>query len=166
MNIQNQFYNFYKPYLKCVGEAINNGKSLIFVGINSIGKTLLVEQILSKNFREDYLSKTKVHLVYLEFKDKNPPTTEQLYKYWLWQTAKTLKQKIPKKEIINDFSFYSLMSEMIKSVKPEDKIAFIVLDFQKLIGSVRSIFPEFNLPGMVFLRKSLLFFPDRAADFR
>lgn len=140
MDIQEQFYTFYKPYLKRVGEAIENGKSLILVGINSIGKTLLVEQILSKNFREDYLWKTKVHLVYLEFKDKNPPTTEQLYEYWCIQTAKMLNQRLPQKEVFNDFSFYSFMTEMIKNVNTDEKIAFVILDFQKVLDQNEAFF--------------------------
>lgn len=132
MDIQNQFYQFYRPYLKKICQAIETGRTLIFVGINSIGKTLLVNQILSKKFKKEFLKKQKVHLVFLEFKDKNPPTADQLYKYWLIQTAQGLGYQLNQKETFNEFSFYSHLTQMAKSLKEEEKIVFILLDFQQI----------------------------------
>ena len=140
MVIDRQFFQFYKPYLKRISYAIRNGKSQIFVGINSIGKTLLVNQILSKNFRDKFLRKQKTHFVFWEFKDKNPHTAQQLYKYCLIQTAKVLGEKLPPKETFNDFSFYLLMSEMVKKLGSDEKVVFILLDFQQLLSQEEPFF--------------------------
>ncbi len=133
MNIYNQFYSFYRPYLEKISLTILNGKMSIFVGINGMGKNLLVEELKSSKFINEYLKKEKVRLVFLEFKDKYPPTSEQLYKYWLTQTAKEIGYKLPTDEIFNEFSFYTYLSNMSKNIAPHEKLAFIILDAQQLL---------------------------------
>lgn len=133
MNIQNQFYQFYRPYLKKVYQAIIAGKSVILVGINAIGKTLLAEQIMSSRFRKEFLGKEKVHLVLLEFKDRFSPSGPQIYRYWLKETARILDYKRISSVEYNIFSFYSEMTEIIRNLPPDEKIAFILLDAQNIL---------------------------------
>lgn len=134
MNIQNQFNSFYRPYIDKICQSIKEGKVLILVGINSIGKTLLTLQLQSGSLKKTYLENEKVKFVYLEFKDKNPPTTQQLYKYWLTQTAKVLNYPLPQKETFNDFSFYSHLSETVRKLKTDEKLVFIILDAQNILN--------------------------------
>ena len=106
---------------------------MVFVGVNSIGKTLLVNQVLSSRFRKEFLTGKKVKLIFLEFKDKFPPTSQQLYRYWLEKSAEVFRYKLNKGEEYNDFSFYYHLGEMAKRLKPDEKAVFIVLDFQHLL---------------------------------
>lgn len=110
------------------------GEVLILVGINSIGKTLLTLQLQSQRFQKECLNGQNVKQIFLEFKDKNPPTPQQLYKYWLTQTAKVLNYPLPVKETFNDFSFYSHLSETARKLKAGEKLVFIVLDAQNILN--------------------------------
>lgn len=112
--------------------AISNGKVLIVIGMNSMGKTLLTIQLLSKQFADEYLKKQHVRLIYLEFKDKAPPTPTQLYTYWLTETAKALKYSLPTTEVFNDFSFHAYMTDMVKMLKEEERLVFVLLDAQNI----------------------------------
>lgn len=140
MILQNQFYIFYRSYLKKISQIIRDGKISIFVGINTIGKTLFTEQLMSKRFREEFLQAQKTHLVLLDFKDKPPPTSKQLYRYWLMQTAKTTGQKLDQNEDFNDYIFSFQMSEIIKNLKGNEKIVFILLDAQRILDQPESFF--------------------------
>src|SRR3989338_4147319 len=112
---KDQFYSFYRPYLQIVFQTISSGGISIFVGINASGKSIFTEQILSKKFRQEHIKKQNIHLVPLIFKDKPPPTTNQLYKYWLVETAKSIERKLILNEEINEFAFNTQMSKWIKS---------------------------------------------------
>lgn len=135
-----QFYNFYRPYLNKICQKILEGKVLILIGINSIGKTLLTYELQSKKFRSEYLKKQRVHLIFLEFKDKIPPKPQQLYKYWLTQTAQTLGYTLPQGEVFNDFSFYFHLQEMAKKLKKGEKIVFVILDAQNILDQGEAFF--------------------------
>ena len=148
MDIQEQFYHFYKPYLKKIYNTIINGKGLILVGINAIGKNLLTEQVLSPQFKEEFIPKKKVHLIMLDFKDKYSPHSEQLYKYWLKKTADAVGEKLDRDELYNDFSFYLLMSEMIKKSDQDAKICFILLDAQQILNQSEQFFKS-----LIYLHK-------------
>ena len=134
MNLQNQFYQFYRPYLKKICQSIKDGRVLLIVGINSIGKSLLTLQLQSKRFQKEFLRKKGIKLIFLEFKDKNPPLAEQLYQYWLTETAKALNYSLPPKEKVNDYSFYFHLSEMAKKLKNAERLAYIVLDAQNILN--------------------------------
>ncbi len=129
MEPENQFYQFYKPYLRKISHTIEMGKALIFVGINTIGKVYLAEQILSDKFRNEFFPVGKVHLVFINLKNRSGITTNQLFAYWLSETAKVLGIKVENREI-NNFSFYSRMNEIIVKLSADEKIAFILLDAQ------------------------------------
>lgn len=148
MDIQNQFYSFYRPYLNSASSAIRNGKVLIFVGINAIGKNILAQQIMSQKFSEEYFKNTKTHLIFLNFKDKYPPSSTQLYEYWIEETAKALKIEIKEKEEYNDFSFYYFLTSFVKNLKDNERIAFILLDAQQILNLNESFFRS-----LIFLHK-------------
>ncbi len=137
--IQNQYFNFYRDNLEKTAQAIQKGKVLIFVGMNSIGKTLLINQITSSRFKQEYLSNQKVQTVFLEYKDKNPPTPAQLYKYWLTETAKIRGYNLPLNEEFNDYSFYYHLTEMTKNLG-EEKLVYILQDTQKLLDQGEAFF--------------------------
>lgn len=134
MIVDRQYYSFYRSYLNKICQNIKAGKVLILVGINSIGKTLLTMQLQSDLFQKKYLNGENAKLVFLEFKDKNPPNPTQLYKYWLTQTAKTLNCSLPQDLEFNDFSFYFHLSEMARRLKAEEKLVFVVLDAQNILN--------------------------------
>ncbi len=145
---QNQFYIFYKTYLDKISKTIFGGKVAVIVGINGIGKNLLVEQLKSGAFSKDYVKNKKVKLIFLEFKDKYPPTAEQLYKYWLTQTAKEIGYKLPTRETFNEFSFYTYLSNMSKNIAPYEKLAFVILDAQQILDQ-----SEVFYRSLLFLHK-------------
>jgi len=117
---------------------MENGQSQILVGMNSIGKTQLAEQILSAEFKKD--CPFTLYPVFLDFKNKYPPTTPQLYKYWLTETAKVFSIELDKSIEWNDFTFYSWMFEKIKSLKPTERLAFIILDAHHLLSQKENFF--------------------------
>ena len=139
MDINSQFFRFFKPYLAKAANTIQTGKVMIFVGINAIGKSILVEQILSGKFRKEFLKNQKVRLVFLSFKDRSGLSKEQLYDYWLTQTQKACQLK-KKPEEINDFSFDSYLSEIVKGLGPDEKISFILQDAQNIFNQDNSFF--------------------------
>lgn len=134
MKTEEAFYDFYKPLLKKTSLVIKKGKAVIFVGVNGIGKNLLASQILSTKFKKEFLKDTKTHFVFLNFKDKAPPTKNQLLDYWLSQTAKALKFKTGKLATLNEFTFYSRMERSIRKIGLEEKICFLVLDAQQILA--------------------------------
>jgi hypothetical protein len=139
MDINNQFYSFYKSFLDKFCQSIEKGKTEIFVGINSIGKTLLIEQIKSERFQKEFSEDKKVRFIYLDFKDKNSPKSSQLYRYWLSKTAETIDYKLPDNEIFNDYSFYFHLTEIIRSIS-EEKLVYVVQDFQKVLDQGEAFF--------------------------
>lgn len=140
MDIQNQFFNFYKPYLKKTAKAIENGKSIVFVGINAIGKHFLAEQILSKQFRNEFFTNKKIKIVFLNFKNKHTPDDEQLYRYWITETAQSISFKVNFQGTYNIFSFYSLMSEILREGDRSEKICFLIQDAQNVIDRKSSFY--------------------------
>lgn len=140
MDIQRQFFNFYQPYLKKVAKAVEKGESLIFVGIDSIGKTEFAAQILSKRFKKKYFPKQKIYLVFLSFKDKYSPTTAQLYKNWLSRTTELLHYRLDKNTEWNNFTFYSELSEIIRRLKSSDRLVYVLLDFHHLLSQNEPFF--------------------------
>lgn len=140
MDYQKQFYKFYRPYLYKVSQAIERGDTLIFAGINTSGKTYLAENILSKGFKEEFIGQKPVHLVFLDFKDKPSPTLKQVCQYWFSQTAKSIGIKINNIDELNDFSFSTKMSEIVKNLRTEEKIAFILLDAQNILNLPETFF--------------------------
>lgn len=107
---------------------------MVLVGINSIGKTLLSLQLQSKQFKKECLNDEKARMVFLEFKDKTPPSSSQLYKYWLTKTAKLLEYDLPSDEVFNDFSFYFHLTEMGKMLKDNEKLIYVILDAQNILN--------------------------------
>ncbi|HUW21555.1 MAG TPA: helix-turn-helix domain-containing protein [Candidatus Bathyarchaeia archaeon] len=138
--IPKYFYQYYKPELIRVSRLVKNGQAVIFVGINGIGKNLLAGQILSNRFRKEFLGQIKTHLVFLDFKDKAAPSREQLLQYWLSQTAQALKIKAEKLKPLNEFTFYSQMERLIRTVAAEEKICFLVLDAQQILSQSEQFF--------------------------
>ncbi|OGM33085.1 hypothetical protein A3D00_02650 [Candidatus Woesebacteria bacterium RIFCSPHIGHO2_02_FULL_38_9] len=139
MNPEDQIYHFYRSNLSQIARVIEKGKVAIFAGINAIGKTYLFQQVLSNRFKEKLLENKKTHLVAIDLKDKIGLTTEQILAYWLTQTKETLGLKSEEKEV-NNFSFYSEMTELIKKLNPDEKISFVILDFQNTFNCDESFF--------------------------
>jgi hypothetical protein len=139
MDYTDQFYKFYKPFYSQITQTIIFGKSIMFVGINTIGKTFLSQQILSNRFRQEYLKNQHVTFSFINLKDRSKPTPEQIYNEWLKITADALLTKLPKEDI-NEFSFYTHMSKMINSLKKDEKLCFVILDSQNLLGMPESFF--------------------------
>lgn len=139
MKPEDQIYNFYRPELGKIAQTIIKGRVIIFVGINAIGKTYLVNQILSDKFKNEFLKDKKTHLVFIDLKDKAGLTTEQLLLYWLSQTTKALGKKVESAEL-NNFSFYSQMTEMVGSLKSDEKLCFVILDAQNSFSADESFF--------------------------
>lgn len=108
IRIKTQYYRFYRSQLKEISQAIEKRKSLVFVGINSIGKTLLVNQVLSSRFRKEFLKEKKAKLIFLEFKDKFPPTSQQLYWYWLEKQPKHSITSLIREKSITIFLFTTI----------------------------------------------------------
>lgn len=140
MDYQCQFYKFYRPYLSKISQAIENGDVQIFVGINAIGKTYLAEQIMSERFREEFIKEKSAHIVLLDFKDKSSPALKQVCQYWFSQTAKSIGIKINNIDEFNEFSFSTRMSEIVKSLKNEEKLVFLLLDAQNILHLPESFF--------------------------
>lgn len=134
MEISSQYFIFYRSYIEKICQSIRNGKVLIVVGINSAGKTLLSLQLQSQQFKQKYFKNSHTHLVFLEFKDKTPPSSSQLYKYWLTQTAQLLHYDLPSHEVFNDFSFYFHLTEMGKRLKQNEKLVYVILDAQNILN--------------------------------
>jgi DNA-binding winged helix-turn-helix (wHTH) protein len=134
------YLDFYRSQLKLICQKIDKGKVGIFIGINSIGKTLLTLQLSSADFKNQFIGKQKVNLIFLEFKDKTPPTSEQLYKYWLTKTALALHYPLPKNEVFNDFSFHFYLSDMVKKQKRNAKVVFVLLDVQNILNQKEGFF--------------------------
>ncbi|EKD65611.1 MAG: hypothetical protein ACD_50C00034G0002 [uncultured bacterium] len=139
MRPEDQIYNFYRIELKQVADTIGKGKVAIFVGINAIGKTYLARQVLSERFRNEFLENQKTYFVSVDLKDKVGLSTNQVLSHWLSQTKKALGLKDELKEV-NNFSFYSEMTELIKKLNPNEKMSFVVLDFQNTFGCDESFF--------------------------
>ena len=148
MDIQKQFFDFYQHHLKTVAKAIEKGGTLIFIGIDSIGKTEFAEQILSEKFKYTYFPKKNNYLVFLSFKDKYSPTPAQLYKYWLSQTAELLHYRLDKNTEWNDFTFYSELSEFIKNLTPYERLVYVILDAQQLLSQ-----NEFFFRNLIYLER-------------
>lgn len=132
MDINSQYYKFYRTELKKICQSIRMGRVLTFVGMNSLGKTLLINQVLSERFKDEYLKDEKTHIIFLEFKDKQPPTPAQLYQYWLTETAKVIGYTLPN-ESLNDYSFYFHLMEMAKTLG-DKKLVYLVLDAQNILS--------------------------------
>lgn len=139
MQLDDQFFRFYTPNLKQVVEAISKGKLLIFVGINSIGKNILAEQILSPKFRQEFLGSQKVRFVFVSFKDQNGITPRQIQSTWLAATASTLGPRIDVNDL-NNFSFYSEMTQLLGKLPADEKICFVVLDAQHTLALDEAFF--------------------------
>ncbi len=142
MKPEDQIYNFYRPELLQVTKTIEKGRVIIFVGVNAIGKTYLSQQILSNRFKEEFLNNQKAHIVSIDLKDKPSLTTNQVLSYWLGQTRKALGERIEDQEIkeVNNFSFYSKMGELVKELGLDEKLVFVVLDFQNTFSCDESFF--------------------------
>lgn len=133
-------YRFYRSELKNVHDTILNGGVSIFVGINTIGKTYLAQQILSDDFRSQYLKKEKVYLVHLDFKDKKVLKNQDVYKFWLDKTHEAVRSKVKEISDFNEFTFYSELTEVINGLKTDERISFIVSDAQNIIDKPESLF--------------------------
>ncbi|OGG17983.1 hypothetical protein A3D78_05880 [Candidatus Gottesmanbacteria bacterium RIFCSPHIGHO2_02_FULL_39_14] len=134
MKSQSQYYLFYRSNLTTICQNIKRGKVSLVVGINSIGKTLLVEQLKSGKFIKDFWNKEKFLPIFLEFKDKTPPKPEQLYRYWLNETSEQIGFKLPIDVTYSDFSFHLYLSEIVRQVKDDKRIVFVVLDAQNILN--------------------------------
>lgn len=144
MIVNDQFYRFYRPYLNKIHQSVLKGGVSIFVGINSSGKTLFKEQIFSKKFRDEFIKEKKIHFVFLDFKDKIPSSSEQLYKYWLSETAKSIGKNIIFEKEINEYDFNTQMNEWVQSLKKDEQIAYVLLDVQNIINIPESFFTSLS----------------------
>ena len=63
MILSNKFYKFYRPYLNIISQTIVSGGVSVLVGINSSGKTLLKEQIVSPKFKEEFIKSQKEDMI-------------------------------------------------------------------------------------------------------
>ncbi len=135
-----QFFRFYSSLLAKTAKNIIAGKVTAIVGVNAMGKTYLFEEIQSRRFKTDYLKNGKIHLVFLSFKDQITPLPAQLYRYFLNQTEAVLGFKTNGKEEMNEFTFYTSMTNIIKNLKTGEILAFIVLDAQNILNMPESFF--------------------------
>lgn len=128
-----QFFRFYSPILAKVTKTIRSGGVSAVVSVNAMGKTYLYKLLESQKIK-------KTRLVFLSFKDQSFPLPAQLYRYWLTQTEKVLKVKRKNEEEFNEFSFYTRMTDIIKSLADGEKLAFIILDAQNILNMPESFF--------------------------
>jgi hypothetical protein len=140
MDYRKQLYSFYKPYLKQVRDAIETGGVKAFVGINASGKTYLAGQIMSEQFKAEFIKEKPIHRILLDFKDKPSATLSQICQYWYTQTAKIfgIKGSIP--DDFNDFSLANRMSAIVQNLRSDEKIVFILSDAHNIFHLPESFF--------------------------